>query len=165
MTATEFKTYIVPAYGAMLALARRLLATATDDPDDTVQDVFRSLWEKHAELDLPDNPTGFALRCIRNRCLDLLRRPVHTVPIEYADADTRPAEDEEAEVFEERLTIVNQLIDRLGEPRQSILRLNIRGVPNGEIARQFNISEANLRQILSRTRRELRAAALKSINE
>lgn len=163
MTAKEFKTHIVPAYGAMLALARRMLAEAHDDPDDVVQDVFRSLWEKHSEMVLPDNPTAFVLRCIRNRCLDLVRKPVHTVPIEYADIDNT-SDDDEAEIFEERLTLISHLINNLGEPRRSILRLNIRGVPTERIALQFKLSEGNVRQILSRTRRELRTLAINSIN-
>lgn len=156
MTASEFKTHFIPAYGAMLALAQRMLVGAADDADDVVQDVFRGLWEQCSELSLPANPVAFALRCVRNRCLDVLRRPERFVSLEGTPSVLCSVSDEEVNGLEERLVVLTRYVYELAEPRQTILRASMRGVSAAEIARNMGLSEANVRQILSRTRRELR---------
>ena len=60
MTAKEFQTTILPAYGAMAATARRILGDE-EIAKDAVQDVMRTLWETGNAL--MSRPTGEPTPC------------------------------------------------------------------------------------------------------
>lgn len=153
MTATEFQSIILPAYGAMEAVAKRMLG---DDAIamDAVQDVMRTLWESRQRIVGVTNGAAYAVRAVRNRCLDILRQkpaadltPVDSLTEELAEDDEDDAR---------RIDMLLKAIDNLGEPRQTILRLSLEGKSGAEIARKVNMNEGTVRQHLSRSRKELR---------
>lgn len=156
MTATEFQTTILPAYGAMLAVARRILS---DDGADAVQEVMKKLWERHQSLDATMCGAAYACRAVRNRCLDILRCRPTTADVPLDNVANTIADDSEND-NSEQLAQLAAAIDALGEPRRTILRLSLDGKAGAEIAAAVNISEANVRQYLSRTRKELRKTIL-----
>lgn len=161
MTALEFRNNILPCYGAMLALAERLLH-CREDACDTVQDVIRTLWERYETLNIPPQSNhAFVLRCVRNRCLDRLRRGHETVSLEttingreISDNyfSMREEEDETAQRIEQLLSSIENLPDT----RRSVMKMNLAGKSVSEIAEAMALTEANVRQILSRTRKKLR---------
>lgn len=162
MTATQFKTVIIPAYGAMKAVAGRILGDR-DSAEDAVQDVMRSLWENRERIEISSAGAAYAVRAVRNRCLDLLRRKpaTATTPIEEV-SETLP--DDISDDFR-RIEHLSIAIDTLGEPRKTILRLSLAGKSGAEIARTVNLSEANVRQHLSRSRKELRKLIIQYEND
>ena len=162
MTATEFKSVILPAYGAMTAVARKLLGDR-QSAEDAVQDVMRSLWEGRENIIVNGAGAAYAVRSVRNRCLDILRRkPADTdTPIENV-ADTIADDDCDDT---QRLERLSAAIDNLGEPRRTILRLSLAGKSGAEIAATVNLSETNVRQHLSRSRKELRKLIMQYEND
>ena len=162
MTASEFKNTILPTYGAMLNLAKKLLPH-NDEAADIVQDVLRGLWEKYNDIPVPDNPFAFTLRCVRNRCIDTLRRNNIFVRIEDSEINNISEEKPEDD-FQENLNIVIKNIEKLDEPRRTIMRLSLQGSSTAEIARQTALSESNIRQILFRVRRHLRKIIVQNQN-
>lgn len=162
MTATEFKNDILPAYGAMLTFAARLL-NSRDTAADVVQDVIRGLWEKHESLSFTGSPTAFAMRCVKNKCIDLLRRTQKHSRLDETTPDIADSNDQDDE-FAQRLVALDNSINQLEEPRKSTVRLSLAGHSTRQIAQQLNLSEDNVRQLLSRTRHQLRVLILKNSN-
>lgn len=158
MTATEFQNNILPAYGAMLALAQRMLGDR-EAAMDAVQELMRKLWEEHDRIDAGAGGAAYACRAVRNRCIDIIRcrKSVADIPIDrLADDIAEPEEDVESL----RIIGLTSAIDRLGEPRRTILRLSLDGKSGAEIASLVGFSESSVRQYLSRTRKELRKTIL-----
>lgn len=161
MTASEFKNYILSAYGVMLAVAKRMLHD-NDDACDAVQDVLRGLWERRDRLRLPDNPRAFVMRCVRNHCIDILRHPYGSLSLSSIQltAVAEPVNMEREIEFEKLLEEVYRVIDRLPDTRKEILKLNIGGMSAKEISEELGLTEANVRQLLSRTRKQIREKIL-----
>ncbi|RXE71825.1 sigma-70 family RNA polymerase sigma factor [Muribaculaceae bacterium Isolate-002 (NCI)] len=158
MTAKEFQTTILPAYGAMAATARRILGDE-DIAKDAVQDVMRTLWENRQRLDVMTDGGAYAVRAVRNRCIDICRRgsaaimtPVEDVADDIADEETDDTG---------RLELLTKAIENLGESRRTILRLSLSGKSGAEISAVTKINEGTVRQHLSRARKELRNMIVK----
>ena len=159
MTALEFKNNILPTYGAMLALACQILASQ-EDAADVVQDVMRSLWERHKDIELPDSIYGFVFRCTRNRCIDFLRREKNISSLDEMYKNTIEDNTEDTVFFTERLKLVMMHIKLLDPQRRTVMLLSMKGASTAQIANHTGISETNVRQILSRTRRQIRNLVL-----
>ncbi|MGM9853960.1 MAG: RNA polymerase sigma factor [Muribaculaceae bacterium] len=158
MTATEFQNNILPAYGAMLAVACRMLGDR-EGASDAVQELMKKLWEEHERLDAGVSGAAYACRAVRNRCIDIIRcrRSASDIPIDSLADDIAEPEDNDDSV---RMIELATAIDRLGEPRRTILRLSLDGKSGAEIAAEVGMTEQNVRQYLSRTRKELRKTIL-----
>lgn len=151
MNALEFKELVLPAYAVMEAVALRILHSP-DDAADAVQDVMRKLWERHEEIDIRTNITAYAVRSVTNKCLDIVRnRP----PTEDVDkfADIVDEDETQKVVLLEKL---DRAIAELDEPRHTIVVMSLEGRRTVDIAQATGLGEANVRQLLSRTRKELR---------
>lgn len=158
MTASEFKNLVLPAYDAMLRVASRVSGTNVP-AGDMVQDVMQHLWEKHETLDVKTVTVPFLFKCVRNRCIDYLR--CHTPMADESELqsvsnDGYEADDEQAE----RLTLVIKAIERLEEPRRSVMRHSLDGKSVEEISQAMKMTQVNVRQILSRSRRQIRTLIL-----
>ena len=163
MTATEFKNTILPTYGIMLALAKKYLAD-TGDAEDAAQDVVYYLWSKHTNLPVPDNPAAFVLSCVRNKCMDILRKRAKSTVLIENGMPTLIEWYEEEDLTNHRLTNLWNTIETLDEDKKSILKKSLSGKSSSQIAKEMNLKEDNVRQILSRTRIKLRTLILKSKN-
>lgn len=151
MNALEFKELVIPAYGVMEAAALRILRSP-DDAADAVQDVMRRLWERHEEIDIHTNITAYAVRSVTNRCMDIVRNSRSTEDVvNYADIVDE--DNTEKVVLLEKL---DRAIAELDEPRHTIVVMSLEGSCTTDIARAVGLGESNVRQILSRTRKDLR---------
>lgn len=159
MTALEFKNTIIPAYRAMLAVSMRLLVK--EEAEDIVQDVLQTLWEKHDQISLKCNPAAFAIKCVRNRCLDVIRNQKHQNSFESLNINFEDEHEQDIE-FTDKINQLSDAINRLKEPAKTIILLNLKGKSGAKIAAETGFSEANIRQILSRTRRNLKTLFLKN---
>lgn len=151
MNALEFKNLVLPAYGVMETAARRILRTP-DDAADAVQDVMRKLWERHEEIDIHTNITAYAVRSVTNRCMDIVRNSRPTAQVESIADVVDETEDEKVALLES----LDRAIAALDEPRHTIMTMSLDGFHTADIARKTGLGEANVRQILSRVRKELR---------
>lgn len=91
MLAIDFKTDVLPISNKLLRFAFQILQNE-EEAKDVLQDVFLKLWQKRDELGKVENLEAFAIRMIRNRCLDLIRSR-RTVSLELVKKNKQPEED------------------------------------------------------------------------
>ena len=145
-------------YRFALALTKR-----TDEAEDTVQEVSLKLWERRDELDALRSVEAYAMRAVRNRCLDTVRSPNRRTDelieaIDVAHEQTPYQSLEQADMVE----FVKRLIERLPEQQQTVIRLrDVEGFELDEIADITGMNEGAVRTALSRARQKIRDELLK----
>lgn len=151
MDAKEFKELLLSLYSTMFSVAKQMLSGNDDDAKDALQETATALWSKRRLLAEAANKQAYTLAALRRTCIDKIRAAKPHEEIEQVgDLCT------ESEEFEAQQTITAML--RLLPDRQAlIVRLrDIDGLEFDEIAARTSLSEANIRQLLSRGRRKLR---------
>lgn len=145
--------------GRLKSTARRIVSD--DAVDDALQDAFMRLWSRRDDLDTENAVEGMAVMTVRNICIDAVRRDavrrhddIDENPSVAAVTDDSGDREEQSELYGE----VSALIDReLSERDRRVLYLRDRdGWEMEDIAAALDISEANVRVILSRSRKTIR---------
>lgn len=151
--------------GRLQMTARRIVSD--EAVDDALQDAFVRLWSRRSDFDSATAVEGVAVTTVRNICIDTLRRDAVR---RHDDIDDNPSaaavtEDSGDDTQERRELYgeVTGLIDKeLSERDRRILYLRDRdGWEMDDIALEMDISEANVRVILSRSRKIIRQIYLK----
>ncbi|MBP5505779.1 MAG: RNA polymerase sigma-70 factor [Bacteroidales bacterium] len=129
----------------------------TDAVEDIVQDAFVSLWQKAEAGSVPMQPRAYLLACVRNACIDLLRRqqshPQDAMPADAAGADT----EEEALAGAEKEAALWAAVDSLPPGRRKMLLMHKRdGLSHKAIAERLGVSEGTVRNQISRALKKLR---------
>ena len=140
-------------YRFALAFTKR-----TDEAEDAVQEVAIKLWERRDELETLRNVEAYAMSAVRNRCLDYARSP-HSRMDELTEIHDAMHEQTPYKILEQAdmAAFVRQLIDRLPEQQQTIIRLrDIEGYELDEIAQILGINDGTVRTNLSRARQKIR---------
>lgn len=132
-------------------------ARGDDDSEDALQEAFCRLWPRRERLDDAAQAEGMLAVAVRNIRIDAYRRraahPAAPVDQVAEMADTACGADTE-ELYEE---VDSAVREALGERDREILLLRDRdGLEFAEIAVRFDLSEANVRMIVSRARRRVR---------
>lgn len=151
--------------GRLQMTARRIVSD--EAVDDALQDAFVRLWSRRSDFDSATAVEGVAVTTVRNICIDTLRRDAVR---RHDDIDDNPSAaavtDDYGDDTQERRVLygeVTELIDKeLSERDRRILYLRDRdGWEMDDIALEMGISEANVRVILSRSRKIIRQIYLK----
>lgn len=151
--------------GRLQMTARRIVSD--EAVDDALQDAFVRLWSRRSDFDSAAAMEGVAVTTVRNICIDTLRRDAVR---RHDDIDDNPSAaavtDDYGDDRQERRELygeVTELIDKeLSERDRRILYLRDRdGWEMDDIALEMGISEANVRVILSRSRKIIRQIYLK----
>lgn len=151
--------------GRLQMTARRIVSD--EAVDDALQDAFVRLWSRRSDFDSATAVEGVAVTTVRNICIDTLRRDAVR---RHDDIDDNPSAAAVTEDYgddrQERRELygeVTELIDKeLSERDRRILYLRDRdGWEMDDIALEMGISEANVRVILSRSRKIIRQIYLK----
>ena len=138
-----------------------------DSVDDALQEAFMRLWNRRSVFDSSNVVEGVAVTTVRNICLDTLRRNAvrrhddidETSSVATIIDDSSDDEQEKRELYGEISALINS---QLSERDRRILYLRDRdGWEMDEIAQEMGISEANVRVILSRSRKTIRQIYLK----
>ncbi len=138
-----------------------------DSVDDALQEAFMRLWNRRSDFDSSNVVEGVAVTTVRNICLDILRRNAvrrhddidETSSVATIIDDSSDDEQEKRELYGEVSALINS---QLSERDRRILYLRDRdGWEMDEIAQEMGISEANVRVILSRSRKTIRQIYLK----
>lgn len=129
-----------------------------DDSDDELQDAFCRLWTRRAEIHDLRHAEGLLTVTTRNIHIDNLRRDAGygRVPV---DEDIGAAVSSESDDgFSEAYGRVDSLVRKhlSDRDREILLRRERDGWEMAELAERFSISEANVRMILSRSRKTIR---------
>lgn len=146
---------------SLLASAKNVLRESGDDASDALQDAFCRLWRHRDSFADEEHARAASYTAVRNAAIDMVRRRRSTisageVPETAADAV------EASDLYDE----VNSIIVReLTERERSILMMRDRnGFEMDAIAARLEITEANVRLILSRARRKVRECYRERIN-
>lgn len=151
--------------GRLQMTARRIVSD--EAVDDALQDAFVRLWSRRSDFDSATAVEGVAVTTVRNICIDTLQRDAVR---RHDDIDDNPSAaavtDNYGDDRQERRELygeVTELIDKeLSERDRRILYLRDRdGWEMDDIALEMGISEANVRVILSRSRKIIRQIYLK----
>lgn len=143
----------------LASTARRIVSD--DAVDDALQDAFVRLWSRRSDFDSEHAVEGVAVTTVRNICIDTVRRDtvrrhdaIDDNPSATVVTDDYAEQQERRELYGE----ISSLIDsRLPERDRRILYLRDRdGWEMEDIAIEMGISEANVRVILSRSRKTIR---------
>ena len=166
MLAREFKTDVLPISNKLLRFALQILQDE-DEAKDVLQDVFLKLWQKRDELNKVENLEAFAMRMIRNRCLDLIRSK-RTISIGLIKKKNLPGEESSEDNLLEDSDTVNhlkQIISALPELQRTIIHLrDIEQLEYDEILKTTDLNINAIRVNLSRARKKVRDEMLKIQN-
>ena len=126
------------------------------EAEDAVQNLYMRLWEQKERLDDLVSPKEYCLRALKNTCIDRWRRmrardeEVDFVE-EISEANAPPdTEREEAEEF------VEHFLATLPERQQRVMTMKMQGNSIEEIAEVTELTEGNVKVMLSRIRKRFR---------
>ena len=126
------------------------------EAEDAVQNLYVRLWEQKERLDHLVSPKEYCLRALKNICIDRWRRmrardeEVDFVE-EISEANAPPdVEGEEAEEF------VNHFLATLPQRQQRVMTMQMQGSSIEEIAKVTELTEGNVKVMLSRIRKRFR---------
>lgn len=141
---------------------RQTAAAILHDEDlanDAVQDTFVRLWRIRWRLGLMKDPQGFAMRTLRNLCIDMLRRDKNRK--EKLDSIATEMYDQQyvddSRNDEQSYRMVEQAIASLPQQQQQIIEMKyVKQMSIHEIAQLTGLSETNISTSLSRAYTTLR---------
>jgi len=161
MDADSFKRQYLPLHPKLFRIALALVGNK-EDAEDLLQEAYCKLWNKRNELSRIENAEAFSVTLIKNLCLDFLRSPKACRRNEMESMDRAMAvasesvPDKELESRDE-IGRIQQLIDRLPQNQQQVLRLrSLSGCSMEEIEQITGFSAVNVRTLLSRARKMLK---------
>ena len=163
MRIDEFTEKVLPLSERLIRFAGSFLKER-EDARDVVQDVLMALWEKRGELERIDLPGAFAMRMVRNRCLDRIKRG-RLVPLsreaEARMASWSSAEEDHSEVRDTDV-LVRRLMAGLPEQQRTVIHLrDVEQLEYEEMAIITGMIVNALRVCLSRARKQVREELLK----
>lgn len=162
MNAEEFKDIFLPYHQKLFRIAFRIVENK-NDAEDLLQDTYTKLWMKRDIFAEINNAESFAVTILKNTCLDFLRRTKNTVSGEYDR--TVPEQDSLATYLDRQDEIDHILLwmKKLPEQQRRVMQLkHWEGYSNEEIEEITGLTTANIKTILSRTRRKIKEQFMKS---
>ena len=166
MLARDFKTEVLPISNKLLRFALQILQDE-EEAKDVLQDIFLKLWQKRDELEKVENVEAFAMRMIRNRCLDVIKSR-RTVSMEIVKKSSLPTDEStETDYLEnsDSVGLVKQIIAELPDLQRTIIHLrDVEQLEFEEIAEATELNVNAIRVNLSRARKKVRDEILKIQN-
>ena len=140
-----------PVRDRMYRYAMTLLGDR-DEAMDAVQDVTGKLWRMGPAMEKVRNPEAFAIRSVRNFCIDRLRCRKSVSREMFPEIAYVAEADMWADV-----QLMRMAIGKLPEKQRTVVHLkDIEGFGTDEIAAVLGIQENQARMILSRARKALK---------
>lgn len=156
MTSERFQQEYLALADSLWQVAWYILEDAAE-AEDAVQELFLRLWRGRDALDGIRSPKGYAIRVLRNLCLDRIRQSRKMLPAEDLPETAQPARQDDAVDERERLAKVLDAIKSLPERQREVLTLRtLDGLSYEEIAEQTGINYLTLRVLLSQARNKLK---------
>ncbi|MCE5332651.1 MAG: sigma-70 family RNA polymerase sigma factor [Bacteroidales bacterium] len=155
MDSAQFKHQVLSLSDKLFRLAKSILRN-NDAAQDAVQDLSLKLWEKRNQLDEVENLPAFAMRSMRNLCLDTIRqnRDEAEIPSEIMYDEPNPYQRTESN---DMATRVKNMIEHLPELQRTIIRMrDVEGLEISEIAYITNLTGNAVTVNLSRARQKIR---------
>jgi len=166
MLAKDFKTDVLPMSNKLLRFALQILQDE-EEAKDVLQDTFLKLWQKRDELEQVENLDAFAIRMIRNHCLDVIRAR-RTVSLELVKKNKMPDEvisDSDLLENADSVGLIKRIIAGLPDLQRTVIQLrDIEQLEYEEIAEATEMNVNAIRVNLSRARKKVRDEILKIQN-
>ena len=165
MNQSEFLILVAPFKDKVFRLARRLLISV-EEAEDVTQEMLMRLWNKKENLHEYNSVEAFAMTMTKNYCLDQLKsKRVSNLKIEKADFADDSGDLERQIEYNDSLNWVEKIVEQL--PIQQKLILQMRDIEQYDfekIAQILDMNETAIRVALSRARKTIREAMLKTHN-
>lgn len=159
MDSSQFSTQILTISDKLFRLAKSILRSG-DAAQDAVQELNMKLWEKRKSLNEVENVQAFAMRSMRNLCLDTLRQSKEEDELPPEAEYSQPNPHQQTEQKDMVLRIRN-MIDYLPELQRTIIRMrDVEGLEISEIAYITSLTENAVTVNLSRARQKIREQIL-----
>lgn len=157
MSSEEFKKRFLSFHSLIYRMSYQILGNR-EDADDIAQEVYIKLWEQRNDLGDIRNDEAFVMTITKNCSIDLLRsrQRTMTTPVEESKPAYHSREEERMEA-QETLSNLMQSLHELPHNQQQVIRLrHFADRSISEIAGITGLTEANIRQLLSRARRTMK---------
>ena len=155
MIHAEFKRRFLPLQKMLYREALRMLCD-TFEAEDAVQNLYLKLWEKRDELDSIAAPEAYCRTLLKNICIDRWRTiRSHDVQQDVAADDVAwdsPPDIERREADE----CLAKFLATLPQQHRRVMQMRMNGCSFEEIEEVTGLSQANIRVIVSRTRKRFR---------
>jgi len=139
----------------MYRLALSILKSEAD-AEDALQDVFVKCWHQKTEIQITSDIRGYLMRATRNRCLDMVKKHnrKYEQPGIYEDFMDM---DKNAVEISDQVAWIDRFLEQLPELNQTVFHMReVEGISFEEISKTVHTPIANVRTILSRTKKHLR---------
>lgn len=165
MNQLEFVNLVQPFKNKVFRLARRLLISV-EEAEDVTQEMLMRLWHKKENLEQYKSVEAFAMTMTKNYCLDQLKskRASH-LKIENREFNDNSINLENQVENEDTLNWVEKILEQLPVQQKMIVQMrDIEDYDFEKIAEILEMNETAVRVALSRARKTLREAVLKTHN-
>lgn len=158
MTGVEFKAQWLPLQDGLFRVASYLLGNE-DDASDAVQDLYVKLWNRRDSLVGVRNYKSYAIRLMRNLCLDRLRhgKVLRSVELDEANVEEDGKLSDAAIITRETLDRLNVAIRELSGNQRDVLTMRVfKKMEYSDISKVMKMPETTLRVLLHEARKSLR---------
>ena len=153
MTQETFKNTIFTLKDEMYRFAKRFVMSS-DEAEDVVQDLMIKFWQKKDELEQFGNFKSYALKSVKNECLNRLKH--HDVKLGFADLQLHRSELYKMDVNNLKEQIIG-FINRLPEKQKMVIHLkDVEEYDVSEISEMLEMEENAVRVNLMRARQKVK---------
>ena len=163
MQSFEFNDKIIPLSSKLLRFACSFLDDR-EDARDALQDVLLKLWNNRNSLAKIENTESYAMRMVRNKCLDILKssRVMKQKPTSGNRSDFQEFADYDAYEWKDTSRMVMDLAGKLPEIQKSVIFLrDMEQMEFTEISAITGLNVNAVRVNLSRARKQVREELIK----
>lgn len=155
MTPEQFNSSYLSLAPTLYKVAFYILESE-EEARDAVQDAFVKLWNDRQTLGDVNSPKAYAIRLVKNLCIDRIRRQRLEFPEELPERVSPEGQDDEIDQ-KERLNMVMEAIKSLPDRQREILWLRtVENLSYDEISERLGMTPLTLRVLLSRARSKIK---------
>ena len=162
MTKLEFKNTVFILSEKLFPMVSRILGTH-EKAEDAIQEIMIKIWQKRKNLKNHPNIKGFVFLTARNYCLDVLRKKKTEPQNDTNYLKIIRSKDEYNIEWQELNQIISEILKTLPEQQKEVfLMRDIDGYEFTEISSALNIKQTHARVLISRARKQIGNALLKT---
>ena len=161
-----FKKELIPVKDKLFRLAKTMLQNR-EDAEDAIQEVYIKLWNNNEIIEDLKNPEAYAMKVMKNFCLDKLksRKNKHMVEIKEHEIEKENITPFSMVSFENLKDLMLKLFSTLPEHQRMIIHMrDIEHYTFEEIEEVTGMNVNSIRVNLSRARKNVKGNYLKIRN-
>lgn len=158
MEQEQFGQLISRYHSKLYYMALKILGDK-DDAQDALQDVYTSAWHKRQLIYSSDSPEAYLVSMTKNCAITMLRRKSRVLKIDGSIISVEVSDENGIQRFEnnDKLRFLLNRMKALPPDQYRVMLLRtVKGLENEEICEITGFSPENVRQLLSRARKNLK---------